>query len=118
MTSHIQDDTPTDYSSNYKQTYQQMRRTPEEQLIVDIQAQLRSIEGKGASGGTHEQKRNVLNEALSVLRGEPGHDGNSLKTVMEDNPKYDKGFSFRSATGKLLDRVLELKDQPNTPSLQ
>ncbi|WP_428413815.1 hypothetical protein [Legionella sp.] len=118
MTSHIQDDPPTDYSSNYKQSYQQMKRSPEEQLIVDIQAQLRSMEGKGQPGGTREQKRAVLNEALSVLQGEPGHDSNSLKTVMEDNPKYDKGFSFRSATGKLLDRVLELTEQPNSPSLQ
>ncbi|MDR3503646.1 MAG: hypothetical protein P4L79_13800 [Legionella sp.] len=117
MTSHIQDDTPTS-SSDYKQTYQQMKRTPAEQLIVDIEAQLRSIEGKGASGGTHEQKRAVLNEALSVLKNEPGHDSSSLKAVMDDNPKYDRGFSFRSATGKLLDRVLELTEQPNTPSLQ
>lgn len=95
-----------------------MKRTPEEQLIIDIQAQLRTLEGKGAPGGTRAQKRAVLNEALSVLNEEPGHDSNSLKTVMEDNPKYDKGFSFRSATGKLLDQVLELKEQPNTPSLQ
>ena len=119
MTSHIQDDPPTDYSSNnYKHSYQQMKRSPEEQLIVDIQEQLRSIEGKGNLGGTHEQKRAVLNEALSVLRGEPGHDANTLKAAIDDNPKYDRGFSFRSATGKLLDRVLELTDQPNTPSLQ
>jgi hypothetical protein len=97
-------------SSSFKEQVQIMRQPPKdpqrEQLISELENQRDSVKDKGShAGGRHDQKTNVLQAAIDVLRNKqpPSH----LTDAIRENPRYDEApLSFKkSTTQNLIERT-------------
>lgn len=92
-------------------------------LLARLDDQITSCEKESKANPEMErypQKVAVLTEVKKYLYGESNLD--TLRKVVDDNPKYDKGRMIaRTVTGKLLDEALTLKGdmlKPAAPRLK
>lgn len=95
-------------------------------LLMELAEQYEHVDKKAQKSkrvGKYVQKRNVLQEALSVLGGEPGHDASTLLKIIEANPHYKDapaaGFLNRlGKTETVVDKVLKLPDLDTRAKIQ